>query len=325
MRYAGILAALLFLVLPAGAQTYEEYVETWSGERRARFVTYRFDRPDIPLSKAGWVSDRPVEWSQNLGLDGENTLIDPFESGAKHVLIMVHGYGPGNGYVDRDDEFSTEFIPHDTGVWAWFHDPTGPGMYSYLRELPGGSFVEYADDGFDPDEWVILGVTIDLSQGSGLSILDNQERLRALMDLLWHHYESRIRTISFASHSTGGPTVKGVLGGTDPDEHPWISAVDDHFNLAGALGGTKAVTVDVPAAFEAPELRHQLVYGIQHPDDFTGADRYHAGLTAEDGVFKRSYRWPDHINVLSVAGVVLGSFDGDPWSGDRVRAVSWNI
>ena len=88
------------------AQTYEQYVHAWSGKDRARLVTYRFDQPHLDLKGAGYVSDRPLEWSKNLGLEGDNRLVDPFEVGprAKHVLLMVHGYGGVEGaYVDRDD------------------------------------------------------------------------------------------------------------------------------------------------------------------------------------------------------------------------------
>src|SRR5690606_40227667 len=138
------------------------------------------------------------------------------------------------------------------------------------------------------------------------------------------HKKDQIRTISIVSHSTGGPVVKGVLGGTDPSAHPWINYVDDHLNLAGALGGTKFVFIDAPASVLAPDLRHQLMYGVQHPSDYTDSYRYFAGRTAESGTFKRTYRWPDHINVLSVAGVMVGTFDGDPWSGDQIWTMPWN-
>ncbi len=324
------LAILLLAALssPTQAQPYEEYREVWQDLRRARFATYRYDLQNVEASKAAHVSDRPLEWSNNLGASGENTLVDPFDystsgvSTAKHVLIMVHGYGPGGifggGYEDRAGDFDTRFIQHETGSSAWFQDDTGPSLYPYLRGEAGAA-------GFDPDEWVILAVTMDLTQGSGLSILQNQRRLRALMDLLWYHKKEQIRTLSFVSHSTGGPIVKGVLSGSDPAQHPWVRYVDDHISLAGALGGTAFVYLDVPASLGAPALRHQLMYGIQHPDDFTANYTYFAGRTGGNSTFKRSDRWPAHVNVLSVAGVWGGSFDGNPWSGGRVGLIPWNL
>ena len=329
-----ILRPSLILVLLASpfwmsrAQSYDEYLETWRGEKRARFITYRYDLTNRSIEQSGYVSDRPLEWSRNLGGEGENELVDPFDftvddvPAAKHVLIMVHGYGPGailgGAFADRDEEFSTEFVSHHSGATLWYDDPTGPSLYSYLRESS-------PTDGFDQREWVILGVTLDIRQGAGLSILENQRRLRALMDLLWHHKEGQIRTISFASHSTGSPIVKGVLGSSDPDEHPWIDHVDDHLNLAGALGGTQMVLFDAPAAVGAPDLRHQLMYGIQDPADYEGGYQYFAGRTASDATFKRTYRWPSHVNVLSVAGVWPDAPNGDPWSGDGVDIIPWNI
>ena len=328
IRQLLIVALLASPLWVSRAQSYDEYLETWRGDKRARFITYRYDVTNRSIEQSGYVSDRPLEWSRNLGGEGENELVDPFDyaidgfPAAKHVLIMVHGYGPGavlgGAFADRDEEFSTEFVAHHSGATLWYDDPTGPSLYSYLRESS-------PTDGFDQREWVILGVTMDIRQGAGLSILENQRRLRALMDLLWQHKEGQIRTISFASHSTGSPIVKGVLGSSDSGEHPWINHVDDHLNLAGALGGTQMVLFDAPAAVGAPDLRHQLMYGIQNPDDYEGGYRYFAGRTASEGIFKRTYRWPSHVNVLSVAGVWSDPPDGDPWSGDGIDIIPWNI
>lgn len=349
-KVAYIALLLHCFILITYAQSYEEYAQTWEGQKRARFQTYHMDEvrdaeTTQDRNKAGYVSDRPREWSRSLGDPGPNRLVDPFEWSppgeepkAKHVLIMVHGYGPMDGkYLDRHGDFFVKDLSellgcpwpfwdciHMTGVEAWYWDGvTGAdydiSLYPYLRETPP----EY---GFDPSEWVILSVTMDIKPTTGLAITENARRLRALIDLLWYHYKSRIKTISIASHSTGGPVVKSVLsdrGGSYTQQHEWLRYVDDHINLAGALGGTPTVLLE-PLAFD---LRHQLLYGIQDPDDYTENYKYDLGYTVEDNIHKRSQRYLSHINIFSVAGVwsslplleLNQPFDGSPWTGTGIR------
>jgi hypothetical protein len=276
--------AVLFLNDITYSQTYEDYVQTWSGQQRARFVTYHYQlNPNtIGFERAGYVSDRPREWSSNLGIPGPNIPVDPFEYSsdgqirAKHVVIMVHGYGAPAGvyFLDRDVNFFTndDIFVHESGATAWF-DKSQSGekdqngnlvnddakLYPYLRLRP-------AEFGFDPDEWVILSVTINILQnvGLGLSILENAERVRALVDVLWHNYHSQIKTISFVSHSTGSPIVKSVLGERGPayrNSHPWIAYVDNHINLAGAVGGTPARACR-PCC---PVQTHRASIALRHP------------------------------------------------------------
>ena len=159
------------------AQTYEEYVQTWSGQQRARFVTYHYeaDPNTEKFSRSGFVSDRPFEWSSNLGIPGPNQLVDPFlyssddKPRAKNVVIMVHGYGApiGAHFLDKDEDFFTgaDISVHESGATAWF-DKSQSGekdqngllvnndakLYPYLRLRP-------AEYGFDPDDWVILAVS----------------------------------------------------------------------------------------------------------------------------------------------------------------------
>lgn len=342
--YPLLIAFLFSGIFAATAQTFEQYAQQWINQERARFVTYHYEG-SAEFSKRGYVSDRPYEWSKNLGLPGENVPVDPFfatangDTIAKHVVIFVHGYGAPLGagrYYDRFEPFLTSFDnnPHETGATAWF-DPgqapggNGPKLYPYLR-------FGQNDVGFNPDEWVILAVTINIlpDLGMGRSILENAERLRALMDALWHEYHPWIKTLSFVSHSTGSPVVKSVLGERGQayrNQHPWITYVDDHINLAGALGGTPSVLMDQIAMLRP--LGQQLLYGIQHPDDHISlVNRYSAEQTVLPPFRKkRTYRWPAHINVLSVAGIwnggpLLGlplvpvanfnvTADGNPFSG----------
>jgi hypothetical protein len=331
----------------ARSSGYEEYAAEWAGQQRARFATYHYEgSTDFPTR--GHVSDRPLEWSRNLGLSGENIPVDAFLSAtgegrvAKHVVIFVHGYGApsllGGKHIDLVAPFFTSMHspPHETGTTAWFDVGQAPGgdgpkLYPYLR------FAEVTA-GFDPEEWAILAVTLNIlpDLGLGLSILENADRLRALMDVFWEEEHPWIRSLAFVSHSTGSPVVKSVLGerGTIyANQHPWIQYVDDHINLAGALGGTPSVLLDRIAMGRG--LGQQLLYGIQHPEDHLNVLlRY----TAEQSVGppfrkKRTYRWPNHINVLSVAGVWLGGpilgapilpginsweavADGNPFSGN---------
>ncbi|MCC5931301.1 MAG: immunoglobulin domain-containing protein [Cyclobacteriaceae bacterium] len=345
--YYLLIAMILFGIFKAEAQTFEQYAQQWINQERARFATYHYEG-SAEFSKRGYVSDRPYEWSKNLGLPGDNVPVDPFfttangDTIAKHVVIFVHGYGGplGSGrYYDRFEPFLTSIDdkPHETGATAWF-DPgqapggNGPKLYPYLRF--GNS-----DVGFDPDEWVILAVSLNILPefGAGRSILENADRLRALMDALWHEYHPWIKTLSFVSHSTGSPVVKSVLGERGQayrNQHPWIAYVDDHINLAGALGGTPAVLLDAVAMLGP--LGQQLLYGIQHPDDHISlVNRYSAEQTVLPPFRKkRTYRWPEHINVLSVAGVwnggpLLGmpivpvanfnvTADGNPFSGGAI-------
>jgi hypothetical protein len=345
--YYLLIALILFGIFKAEAQTFEQYAQQWINQERARFATYHYEG-SAEFSKRGYVSDRPYEWSKNLGLPGDNIPVDPFfarssqDTTAKHVVIFVHGYGAplGSGrYYDRFEPFLTSIDdkPHETGATAWF-DPgqapggNGPKIYPYLR-------LGNSDVGFDPDEWVILAVSLNILPefGAGRSILENADRLRALMDALWHEYHPWIKTLSFVSHSTGSPVVKSVLGERGQayrNQHPWIAFVDDHINLAGALGGTPAVLVDAVAMLGP--LGQQLLYGIQHPDDHISlVNRYSAEQTVLPPFRKkRTYRWPEHINVLSVAGVwnggpLLGkpivpvanfnvTADGNPFSGGAI-------
>jgi len=353
------------------SQLVQQYVSEWAGMMRARWVTYRYDfpHPDNPsllFAQGGYVSDAPREWSKNLdpNAGGANVPIDPFDGTPKNVAIMVHGYGApfglGGHYAESNQDFFTaDNVPgfiHETGATAWFDngqafaglDGSIPAtqtipmtLYSYLRFTPPAF-------GFDPDDWVILATTMNiLPEGIGLSIIENSQRLLALVDLLWALKGDQIRTISFISHSTGSPIVKAAIGVRQPASaqqahlaaHPWINLIDDHVNLAGALGGTPSILADLPAS--GNPLHQQLLYGIQDPLDFQFVGscyfpqnplqpcniqyRYTGGLTVGSDVRKRTYRWPAHINVLSVAGVWDGGgfnplpnfeqpFDGNPFS-----------
>lgn len=328
------------------AQTYEQYLESWKERQRARFVTYHYLGNDA-FVKRGYVSDRPAEWVSNLTTNGSNEIVDPFffpttegDTLAKHVVIMVHGYGApsvaGGRYYDREAPFftSVDNSPHETGNSAWFDIGEAgnvPRLHHYLRK--GG-----AEFGFDPQEWVVLGVTLNIlpDVGMGLSLLENAERLTALLDVLWANYKPWIRSISLVSHSTGSAVVKAMLGergATYSNSHPWLAYVDDHINLAGALGGTPSVMID-PVAINRG-LGQQLMYGIQHPDDYKSLlDRYTAPQSVSEPFRKKkTYRWPEHINVMSVAGVwdkgtgvpllplpaiPRQSLDGNPFSGSTV-------
>lgn len=330
------------------AQSLEEYATTWKDKKRARFVTYHYQGNE-PFAKRGYVSDRPAEWSSNLGGSGSNEIVDPFfyaaqqgDTTAKHVVIMVHGYGAlsvaGGRYYDREAPFftSVDNDPHETGNNAWFDTGASnntPRLHHYLRKGD-------AAFGFDPDEWVVLAVTLNILPdiGMGLSILENAERLTALMDVLWANYHPYIKSIAFVSHSTGSAVVKSILGEQGmaySNSHPWLAYVDDHINLAGALGGTPSVMID-PIAMNSG-LGQQLLYGIQHPDDYKSIlDRYTAPQSVSEPFRKKkTYRWPEHINVLSIAGVwdkgsaILGlplpailrqSLNGNPFSGNTVFA-----
>jgi hypothetical protein len=65
-------------------------------------------------------------------------------------------------------------------------------------------------------------------------------------------------------------------------------------------------------------IGHQLLYGIHHPDDYIDTpDRYTGGAGLSSGTYKRSYRWPQHVNVMSVAGV----WDGGPLLGNPLLPV----
>ena len=79
------------------------------------------------------------------------------------------------------------------------------------------------------------------------------------------------------------------------------------------------------------------MYGIQHPDDYVNVlNRYTGGAGLASGTYKRTYRWPDHVNVMSVAGVwgggpILGApllpvppfqpLDGNPHTGNGVLLI----
>lgn len=321
-------------------QSYEAYREVWQGKKRARFETFDIDALSqyntyTDRQRTGYVSDRPAEFSRYLG-DTENRLVDPFNwpdanASAKHVLVMIHGYGPLAGeYIDREEDFFVQDVSgtfgklHMTGTDFWFWDePTGTGvaLYPYLRRTEPAF-------GFDPSEWVILGVTMDIKPLSGLSVLENKQRLIALMDLLWAHYREKIRSIAFVSHSTGGLITKAALGEVNPTAHEWIRYVDDHISLAGAHGGTPFVTIE-PGALA---LKHQLAYGIQDEADFDqeGGYYYTASQTVDHDTKKRSLRWPAHINVLVVAGVWPEEtddyrFDGNPWTGRKEGVIRADV